>query len=77
MYSVEKGISVPPSVTASRYPFKTMNVGDSFFVEVEADKTMKAQSRISTASRAYSAKNGGGKFTVRQVTGGLRVWKTE
>ena len=32
MLSVDKGIEVPKSVNRNRYPYKMMEIGDSFFV---------------------------------------------
>lgn len=64
MYKVESGIQPPPHGRAI-YPWATMKVGDSFFVE-------------NTGRNPPASCNGNrfGKFTVRKVEGGWRVWRT-
>ncbi len=64
-YKVEKGVP-PPETHTSKYPFKSMAVGDSFFAP--------GGSRL--AIGAYAAKAlGKSNYTVRSVDGGVRVWR--
>lgn len=72
-FEVESGVPIPekrgPYV---RYPFRAMEVGDSFFVS-ENDRSRK---NMDTA--ANGAKRAGiGRFTVANVEGGYRVWRIE
>jgi len=70
MYEIEKGIEIPKVVRAAKpckYPWKTMEIGDSFFVERSA--------REMSSMIAHAGKRWGKKFTVRTVDGGSRVWR--
>lgn len=78
---IDEGIPVPPPGTfgprASKYPYDTMDVGNSFFIPVtdEAGAAVaKRRMRQSTAwaNKRYAPK----KFTARSVAGGVRVWRT-
>ena len=74
-FKIEKGIQIPETRgTKSKYPWKTMIVGDSFFVEA-AMKSVRYKTIQSAAYR--SGKKIGRKFTTRFIDGGLRVWRTE
>lgn len=69
---IEKGIPIPLYAgqrgTAAKYPWKDMNVGDSFFVEGADTKQM--------SSAVYGvSKRTGFKFACRSVDGGTRVWR--
>lgn len=76
MYEIEKGIKLPepiiPGRPASKYPWRKMNIGDSFFVPVNE---VKLSSLYTMASHAGGYHNK--KFTVRKVTDGFRVWRTK
>ena len=67
MYKIEKNIDIPPHKN-TRYPFGVMKVGDSFFVEGGKSNALSCAARL-------HARRHGGKFTVRQVDGGVRVWR--
>lgn len=72
-FHIEKGIPVPKMTGAGRktkYPFESMQVGDSFFVKDGAVKT------LSRSCGTYG-KRLERKFTSRTVDGGARVWRTE
>lgn len=63
---IETGI-LPPN----KYPFKDMNVGDSFFVDANIDKPM-----TSIYGNAYMfGKKHKMKFSLRRMNGGVRVWR--
>ena len=74
---IEKGIPIPPPYkpknlnnTRPKYPFRHMEVGDSFFVpRLEAQRARSAASQQSSRSRR--------KFTTRKEGDGLRVWRIE
>ena len=67
---VEKGVPLPDSKWrgAAKYPWLTLEVGDSFFVP-----GIKSASRIS--GQWWVQKRTGRKFTKRAVDGGVRVWR--
>lgn len=67
---VEKGIPLPISFQAQRYPFDKMDIGDSFFIEkVEAQ-------RLSAAASLYGKRNNM-KFSVRSIDNGYRCWRVK
>lgn len=55
-----------------KYPFSSMNVGDSFEVE-DAPKTTVLNAAVSWASRH----NKKAKFTIRHKDGKTRIWRTK
>jgi len=57
--------------TPSKYPFNTMEIGDSFFVpNVEGKRNPAAQSAHTDGRRK------GRKYVTRTEGNGLRVWRT-
>lgn len=69
-YALEKDVEFPARTRKGKYPFEQMDVGDSFFVG--------AVSVGSLRSTAYSASvRLERKFAVREVDGGVRIWRTE
>lgn len=73
-FTIENNFVIPaerlPRLRRSKYPWSELDVGQSFFVEGGALRSMG-----STASHAgrRSAK----KFLVRAAEGGVRVWRLE
>lgn len=61
---IEHGIPFPQK---SVYPFKAMEVGDSFFVP-NPKKSIRAMASIAGTRH-------GRKFLVRSIEGGVRVWR--
>ena len=57
-----------PLARLGKYPWREMQVGDSFLVEREDQRAMGA--KASTAGRRL-----GRKFATRVVEGGIRVWR--
>ncbi len=80
MYKVDKGVTMPEGTDRrNRYPFKSMKIGDSFFVP---DKDTKGKLRpdhtIREASQGYRLRhNKEARFSVRKVEGGHRCWRTK
>lgn len=90
MYKLDKKrIAIPPTFREAKYPWKTMKVGDSFFVPL---KSRHAQTRGTKAgTEAYReanrvrvavyAANGRvidgveRRFVSRSMDGGIRVWR--
>lgn len=73
MITVEKGRPIPPP-TKSKYPFRDMEIGDSFWVP-DGRNAEATKNNVRSAATCYSRRNGG-RFTVRRDNGGYRVWRT-
>jgi hypothetical protein len=79
-FKIEKGIPIPEFNTKSKYPFKDMQIGDSFFAP---GKTVEQMQNAATTYR----KKLGYKFVCRSAKGpylngeeeipGTRVWRRE
>jgi hypothetical protein len=73
---IDKGIPLPSRGesntrgAASKYPFRQMEVGDSFFIPSGNPK--KLQSHMYQTYRRYKPM----KFATRMVEGGVRIWRT-
>ena len=84
MYEIEPGIEMPPKVWGcpggSKYPFKNMEVSDSFFVAANGADIKKLGNSIITAAR-YHGKPHNMRFTTRSVVEndipGVRCWRFE
>jgi hypothetical protein len=65
MIKIDNGIPIPDPLTSKKYPFKHMDVGDSFLSS-------------STRGSLYAAATRDGvKITVRKMSGGgCRCWRT-
>lgn len=77
MFTIEKNVPIPSGAgkrgRAPIYPFRQMEVGDSFFVESEVDS--KVQSTLTNAAFSISKSDASFRFSVRRVDGGYRVWR--
>lgn len=70
--SVEKGIGLPVRVR-EKYPFATMEVGDSFLYQ---GKRVSAYAVVVGANQRYAGQ--GKRFTARQLEDGtIRIWRVE
>ena len=82
MFEIENNVEMPKKCanngSAAKYPFREMEVGDSFFVPAEsAESAHRVQINISSSSVQMSKREGAGKkFATRKVEGGVRVWRT-
>ena len=87
MYTIEKNIPMPNAtrngVPYYKYPFFTMNVGDSFAVPVDPTTTLnyiKVHSRIRVSIRNHRKRENSGEcsFSCRtdKVNRIIRVWRT-
>lgn len=88
-YAVDKGVSVTPSDNRTRFPWRQMEVGDSFFVPLplsQEDGDKYLRSSIYNAGRSSLNTRGllvsdGYNIVVRKVTEngtvGLRAWMTK
>ena len=79
-YKIETGIDLPSPVSAPgkpKYPWREMQMGDSFFVPLaNGDAIERLRNRMANSAR-YAWKSGHGEFTTRTIDGGVRVWKTK
>jgi hypothetical protein len=87
MYKVEKNVPMPNAtrngVPYYKYPFFSMNVGDSFAVPVDPTTTLnyiRVANRLSTCICAQRKRKGndGRDFSIRtdKVNRIIRVWRT-
>ena len=68
-FQIEKGVRIPPrGQFQPKYPFHTMDIGDSFRVGVE-DKE-----RVRKAANQHALRNGV-RFTIRSNCEGAQVWR--
>lgn len=76
MFAIEKNVAIPEALNTrqGKYPYKSMEVGDSFFVPSDDKGSPTTKMRSSVA--AYCKRNNELKFIVREVEGGARVWRT-
>lgn len=75
MYEIEEGVPIPELLQGApcKYPFRTMDVGQSFFVPNDGSGVRALQRRVAGSTCRIKDR----KFTVRQVEGGVRCWRTE
>ena len=62
---IEKGIPIPPRSHRAKYPWETMEIGDSFFAP-----SANMASSVSLARKRYQR-----EFTTRPEGTGTRVWR--
>ena len=69
MYRIDKGVAIPEirHGRSAKYPWREMDVGDSFYVEGKAG-------HIGDLASQQSMKLGR-TFTTRRDAGGVRVWR--
>lgn len=66
-------IPVPKPSTGSRYPWRTMRVGESFLIPaLTVERVKSAHAQVASAARRT-----GRHFTARRIhaEGGVRVWR--
>jgi uncharacterized protein (DUF2249 family) len=72
MIQIEKSVPLPKKEDGrkrTKFPWDSMEVGDSFFVEGTKRTSMSSNITQINATRAPK------KFTQRSVEGGVRVWR--
>lgn len=69
MIKIDKGMPMPKSKSEKKYPFREMEIGDSFFEE-------EVNRRLLASYASELGKKIGMKFSIRRVDGGIRVWRT-
>ena len=79
MIEIESNIVMPRAAgnpSKSLYPFKGMDVGDSFFMETKDKRVIMRRIRSAIAHYTKFA-NADKKFATRSVDGGVRCWRIE
>ena len=71
MIPIDKDVPMPDPTTpdVTKYPWMTMEIGDSFFV----DNVTAARFN---ATKDAAQRRTGRRFASRKVEGGVRVWRT-
>ena len=76
MIKIETGIPVPSNITRkSKYPFKEMKIGESFFLTDKTDPE-KARKKVSAAATMFCREKAC-KFKTQTFETGVRVWRVE
>ncbi len=73
MLKIDKGVPLPEPMfggRTSKYPWRQMEVGDSFFVLGGARNNLNL---AASANKHHAPK----RFAARSVEGGVRVWRIE
>lgn len=77
MYEIEKDVPVPESgacrVRPAKYPFRQLQIGESFFVPVSNGQTTTRLQRTLSSCAARQRV----KVQTRVVENGVRVWRKE
>jgi hypothetical protein len=76
-FKIEKNISIPHKQTCKKYPFREMEIDDSFLVENYSRGKMN---NILSAGRNFAAKSGDCthyKFATRKEGNNIRIWRVE
>ena len=74
MIEIEKGVPLVSWKSCGiKYPFNDMEIGDSFFIPCDEGNERETRRRITIAVdyRRIEQK----KYSVRQVSGGIRCWR--
>jgi hypothetical protein len=73
---IEKNIPIPTRIRGSVYPFKEMEIGDSFLASFnEKDNVYKQKQKIYLAIWRFSKNNPDKKFVTQSLKQALRVWR--
>ena len=68
--AIENNIPLPQERKRNSYPYKSMDIGDSFFIDNIA-------MNIVCNNNYQTSKRTGMKFTARREGNGVRVWRIE
>ena len=68
--AIENNIPLPQERKRNTYPYRSMDIGDSFFIDNIA-------MNIVCNNNYQTAKRTGMKFTARREGNGVRVWRIE
>lgn len=70
MIQIEKNIPLPPEKKRNTYPYKSMDIGESFLVT-------EGKMQIVCNANYRASKAMGMKFIARKEGNGVRVWRIE
>jgi hypothetical protein len=79
-YEIETNVPLPSGRLVVKYPFATMEFGDSFLIPCDEASMKNVQAAVLVASSAFRKKNpdlADWKFWTRRVTDGVRVWRAK
>jgi len=75
---IDKNVPIPETQyrgqKESKYPFDKLGIGDSFFIECNKENARAKQSTLCALASRFG-KNKRKSFIVKQVLGGVRVWR--
>jgi hypothetical protein len=79
LYSIESNIPMPVRARArmSKYPFRKLQVGQSFLVPCTRWDKKKATNSLTSCRRNAEKKMPGKKFALRTERDGIRIWRTD
>lgn len=78
MYEIDKGVPMPGkrSNDRCRYPFRTMEVGDSFLVPFKMVRGRRIDHyAVNEAASRFRRRNPGYSFNWQLTDEGIRVWR--
>lgn len=67
--SIEKDIPIPTSARAARYPFATMEVGDSILIPSSQKQLARSH------ALNYKKTHPGWNYKTRTMPEGMRIWR--
>ena len=71
-FKIDSGVPIPEHHRAS-YPFHQMEVGQSFYVDIE----QKPRSAVRRSAAAANSRMRPKRFVTRAEANGVRVWRVE
>ena len=74
---IDKDIPVPYKQRVNKYPFKDMEVGDSFFIAVDIEESPRKKQQQFSGLCVYYSKRFNKKFLSRTTKGGIRIWRVK
>lgn len=75
--NIEKNIAIPPNTYGSKYPFRTMEVGDSILISSSEKDFIRMYNNIRSAL-SYCSRILDRKFTQRKESpSSIRIWRLE
>lgn len=82
MIKIDKKVPIPEHRVRSnkKYPFESMEVGNSFFIECPLAETYRTTANILSCFRnfkSYHPDKISWRITTRKVEGGIRCWRFE
>ena len=73
VFEIDHDIPIPkPRPRPRKYPFRDMQIGDSFYVPQTIVKNIAP-----AAAQVAKRMGNGAKFTCRSIDGGVRVWRVK